>query len=156
MNEIVNKFSFVVLLKDKKSITIVNALQKILNYSKRKSNEICVDKGSEFYNRPMKSWKSVVAEIFIRTLMNKIHKHMTSISKNVYIDKLDDIVNGYNNAYHKTIKMKPIDVKDDTYIYSKKEVDDKGPKFKVGGHEYQNTKMFLLKDILPIGLKKFL
>ena len=55
MNEIVNKFSFVVLLKDKKSITIVNALQKILNYSKRKSNEICVDKGSEFYNRPMKS-----------------------------------------------------------------------------------------------------
>ena len=88
--------------------------------------------------------------------MNKIHKHMTSISKNVYIDKLDDIVNGYNNAYHKTIKMKPIDVKDDTYIYSKKEVDDKGSKFKVGGHEYQNTKMFLLKDILQIGLKKFL
>ena len=73
--------------------------------------------------------------------MNKIHKHMTSISKNVYIDKLDDIVNGYNNAYHKT---------------TKKEVDDKGPKFKVGGHEYQNTKMFLLKDILQIGLKKFL
>ena len=55
--------------------------------------------------------KSVVAERFIRTLKSKIYKHMTSISKNVYIDKLDDIVYEYNNAYHTTIKMKPIDVK---------------------------------------------
>ena len=55
--------------------------------------------------------KSVVAERFIRTLKSKIYKHMTSISKNVYIDTLDDIVNEYNNAYHATIKMKPIDVK---------------------------------------------
>ena len=55
--------------------------------------------------------KSVVAERFIRTLKSKIYKHMTSISKNVYIDTLDDIVNEYNNAYHTTIKMKPIDVK---------------------------------------------
>ena len=54
--------------------------------------------------------KSVVAEIFIRTLKNKIYKYMTSISKNLYIDKLDDIVNEYNNTYHRTIKMKPIDV----------------------------------------------
>ena len=60
--------------------------------------------------------KFVVAERFIRTLKNKIYKYMTSISKNVHIDKLDDIVNEYNNTYHTTIKMKPIDVKDNTYI----------------------------------------
>ena len=59
--------------------------------------------------------KSVVAERFIRTLRNKIYKHLTSISKNLYIDKLDDIVNECNNTYHRTIKMKPIDVKD--YVY---------------------------------------
>ena len=55
--------------------------------------------------------KSVVAERFIRTLKNKIYKFMTSISKNVYIDILDDIINKYNNTYHRTIKMKPVDVK---------------------------------------------
>ena len=60
--------------------------------------------------------KSVVAERFIRTLDNKIYKYMTSISKNVYIHRFDDIVNEHNNAYHKTINMKPIDVKDNTYI----------------------------------------
>ena len=54
--------------------------------------------------------KSVVAERFIRPLKNKIHKHMAAISKNVYFDVLDDIVDEYNNAYHKTIKMKPVDV----------------------------------------------
>ena len=59
---------------------------------------------------------------------------MTSISKNTYIDKLDGIVNKYNNTYHKTIKMKPIDVKDNAYINFGKEVDDKGPKLKVGDH----------------------
>ena len=60
--------------------------------------------------------KSVVAERFIRTLKTKIFKDMTSVSKNVYIDKLDDIVREYNNTYHRTIKMKSIDVKDNTYI----------------------------------------
>ena len=76
--------------------------------------------------------KSVVAERFIRTLKSKIYKHMTSISKKVYIDKLDDIVNKYNNTYHTTIKMKPIDVKDNTYINIDKEINNKDPKFKVG------------------------
>ena len=76
--------------------------------------------------------KSVVAERFIRTLKNKIY--MTSISKNVYIDKLDDIVNEYNNTYHRTIKMKPIDIKGNTYINTDKEVNGKDPKFKVGDH----------------------
>ena len=59
---------------------------------------------------------------------------MTAISKNVYINKLYDIVNEYNNTYHRTIKMKPVDVKDNTYIDFKKEVNDKDPKFKVGNH----------------------
>ena len=66
--------------------------------------------------------KSVVAERFIRTLKNKIYKYMTSISKNVYIDKLDDIVKKYNNIYHTTTKMKPADVKDNTYIDFKKKL----------------------------------
>ena len=76
--------------------------------------------------------KSVVAERFIRTLKSKIYKYMTSISKNVYINKLDDIVNEYNNTYNTTIKMKPIDVKDNTYINTSKKINYKDPKFKVG------------------------
>ena len=75
--------------------------------------------------------KSAVAERFIRTLKNKICKHMNSISKDVYIDKLDETVNKYNNTYHSTIKMKPAGVKDNTYIDSGKESNDKDPKFKV-------------------------
>ena len=59
---------------------------------------------------------------------------MTGVSKNVYIDQLDGIVNEYNNTYHRTIKMKPIEVKDNTYIDSIKEVNDKDSKFKVGDH----------------------
>ena len=76
--------------------------------------------------------KSAVAERFIRTLKSKIYKYMTSISKNVYIDKLDDIVNEYNNTYHTTIKMKPTDVKANTYINTSKKINYKDPKFKVG------------------------
>ena len=81
--------------------------------------------------------KSVVAERFIRTLKNKIFKHMTAISKNVHFDVLDDMVNTitqYNDTVHGTIKMKPTDVKDNTYVDSKKEVNDKDPKFKVRDH----------------------
>ena len=78
--------------------------------------------------------KSVIAERLIGTLKNKIYKYMTSISKNVYINKLDDVVRKYNNACHTSIKMKPVDVKDNTYIDFKKEVNDKDPKFKIGDH----------------------
>ena len=117
--------------------------------SNRKPNKIWVDKESEFSNISFKKWlkdndiemystnnegKSVIAERFIRTLKNKIYKYMTSISKNVYIDKLDDIVRKYNNIYHTSIKMKPVDVKDNTYIDFKKEVNDKDLKFKIGDH----------------------
>ena len=88
-------------------------------------------------------WKSVVAERFIKTLKTKIYKYMTSVSKNMYIDKLDDIVGEYNNTYHRTIKMKPVDVKDNTYIDLNKEVNDKDPKFKVGDNvrisKYKNS-----------------
>ena len=76
--------------------------------------------------------KSVVGETFITILKTKIYKYMTSVSRNVYVNKLDDIVREYDNAYHRTIKMKPVDVKDNTYVDSKKEVNDKDPKFKVG------------------------
>ena len=86
--------------------------KKILKESNQKPNKIWVDKGSE--------GKSVVAERFIRTLKTKICKYMPSISKNVYIDKLDNIINECNNTYHRTIKMKPVDVKDNTYIDFKK------------------------------------
>ena len=141
-------------LKDKKGVSIVIAFQSILKKSIRKPNKIWVDQGSEFYNKSIKSWlerndieiysthnegKSVVAERSIRTIKNKICKH---ISKNVYIDKFDDKVNEYNNTKHKTTKMKPTDAKDNTYIEFGKELDDNDPKFKVGDHvrtsEYKN------------------
>ena len=76
--------------------------------------------------------KSVVAERLIRTLKTKIYKYMTSVSKNVYIDKSDDIVNECNNTYHRAIKIKPVDVKDNTCIDSNKEVNDKDPNSNVG------------------------
>ena len=79
-------------------------------------------------------WKSVVAARFVRTLKNKTYKHMTSISKHAYIDKLDDIENERNKTYHRTIKMKLVDVKDNPYIGSIKEVNDKDTKFQVRDH----------------------
>ena len=75
--------------------------------------------------------KSAADERFIRTLKTKIYKYMTKISKNVYIDKLDDMVNEYNSTYHITNKMKPVDVQDNTYIDFRKEVNDEDPKFKM-------------------------
>ena len=91
--------------------------------------------------------KSVVAERFIKTLKNKSYKYMTSISKNVYIDKLDDTVNKYNNKYHRTFKMKPVDVKPGIYIDFDKENKREGPKFKVGDH----VRISKYKDIFGKG-----
>ena len=94
--------------------------------------------------------KSVAAERFIRTLKNKIYKCMTAILKTVYIDKLDDIVDEYNNTYHRTIKMKPVDVKDNTYIDFEKEVNDQDPKFKVGDHvRISKYKNIFAKGYMP-------
>ena len=110
-----------------------------------KPNKIWVDKGKEFHNNFFKKWlkdndiemysrqnegKSVVAERFIRTLK----ADMTSVSKNVYTDKLDDIVNECNNTCHRKIKRKPVDIKDNAYNDSGKNVNDKDPKFQVGDH----------------------
>ena len=144
--DICSKCSGVIPLKDKEDIAITNAFQ-ITNESNRRPNKIWVDKGTEFYNRSLKSWlgkndiemysthnvgKPVIAERFIRTLKNKIYKYMTSVSKNVYIYKLDDIVNKRNNTYHSIIKMKPVDVKSSIYIGSTKEINNKCLKFKIG------------------------
>ena len=76
--------------------------------------------------------KSVIAERFTRTLKSKIYKYMTSVSKKMYLDKLDDIVNKYNSTYHSAIKMKPVDVKSNSYIDASKEVNNKDHKFKIG------------------------
>ena len=134
--------------KRKKGTSIVNAFQKIIS-KERKPNKIRVDQGSEFYNQSFKDFlklnntemystfnegKSVVAERFIRTLKNKIFKHMTAISKNVYFDVLDDIVNKYNNTVHRTIKIKPIDVTSDSYTEYNEDSNKRNPKFKVGDH----------------------
>ena len=119
--------------------------QKFFKQSNRKPNKIWADKGSNFYNNSFKKLlqdndivrhsthnegKSVVAEKFIRTLKKKTYKHMTSISKNMYNDKLDDIIN---------------DVKDNKYINIDKEVNYKDPKFKVGDH----VRISKYKNILP-------
>ena len=132
-----------------KGVTIANAFQSILNSSKRKPNKIWVDQGSEFYNKFLKKWlkdivikmystynegKSVAAERFIRILKNKIYKHMTDVSKNVYFNVLDDIVDDCNNTYHTTIKLKPKDVKSNSYAEYNEESNEKDPKFKVGDH----------------------
>ena len=155
VSDIFSKCAWVVPLKDKKVVGIVDPFQQILKQSNRKPNKIWIDKGSEFYNAHFKQWlqdndmvmylthnegKSVVVERFIITLKNKIYKYMTPISQNAYINQLNDIVNEYNNTYHRTIKMKPTDVKHNIYIYiyiyinTDKEVNDKDPKLKVADH----------------------
>ena len=127
--DLFTRYAWVIPLKDKKGTSIVNAFQEIIS-KERKPNKTWVDHGSEFYNQSFKDFlkinniemystfnegKSVVAERFIRTLKNKIYKHMTAISKNVYFNVLEDIVNKYNNTVHRTIKMKRTDVTNDSY-----------------------------------------
>ena len=141
--DLYSKYVFVISLEDKKGISIVNAFNKIIKQSERKPNKIWVDQVGDFYNNNFKKWlsdndiimystynegKSVVAERFIRTLKNKLYKHMTATGKNVYYDVLDDVVNKYNDTKHSTIKMKPIDVKR-LYI---DEHNEKDSRFKVG------------------------
>ena len=124
-----SKYAWVAPIKDKKGPSIINEFQKTIAEG-RKPSKIWVDQGSEFYNSSFKDFleinniemystynegKSVVSKRLIRTLKNKIFKHMTAISKNVYFDALDDIVTKYNNTVHKTIKMKPIDVTGESY-----------------------------------------
>ena len=146
--DLFSKHVWVVLLKDKKGISIVNAFQKIISKG-RKPNKIWVDQGGEFYNNLFKRFlkinniemysthnegKSVVAEKFIRTLKSKSFKHMTAISKNAYFAVLHDIVNKYNNTVHRTITTKPIDVTSDSYAEYNDDSNEDKPKFKVGDH----------------------
>ena len=132
----------------KKGINITNAFNKIIKQSnRRKPNKICVDQGGEFYNNVFKKWlsdndiitystynegKSVVAERYIKTLKNELYKHMTATGKNIYYDVLDDVVNEYNNNKHNTIKMKPIDVKNNNKSVDIDEYNEKDSRFKVG------------------------
>ena len=159
---ILSKHTWVILLKDKKGITITSDFQKMLDESNRKSNKTWADKGSEFYNRSMKSLlqnndmemhsqhnegKSVVVERFIRTLKNKTYKCLYC--------KLDD---KYNNTYHNTVKMKPVDVKSSTYNDSIKENNNKDPKFKTGDivriSKYKNKSKFSKTKLFRSKYKK--
>ena len=154
-------YARVIPLKDKKGTSIVNAFKKIISEG-RKPNKIWVDQGSEFYNNSFQDFlkinnfgmystynegKSVAAERFIRILKNKIFKHVTAISKNLYFDVLDHIVDKYNNTAHKTIKMKPVDVTDDSYAEYNEDFNKTDPKFKVGG----NVRISKYKNILAKG-----
>ena len=150
--DLFSRYACVIPLKNKKGDGIVEGFKKILDdsenakHSNRKPNKIWVDHGSEFYNNKFKKFlkendiemystfnegKSVVAERFVRTLKNKIDKHMTTIGKNVYFNDLDDIVDKYNNTVHSSIKMKPKDVADDSFVEYSEETNEKDPKFKV-------------------------
>ena len=134
--DLFSKYVWVVPIKDKKGTSIVNAFQKIISKG-RKPNKIWVDQDfSKINNAEMyptyNEGKSVVAERFIRTLKNKIFKHMTAISKSVCFDVLDDVVNKYNNTVHTIVKVKPIDVTDDSYAEYHEDFNKKDPKFKVG------------------------
>ena len=158
-------------MKDKKGITISDAFQKILDEFNCKPNKIWVDKGSEFHNSSMKSslkrntleifsthneGKSAVTETFIRTL-KKICKYMISILINVYIDKLDHIVNKYKNTYHKTIKMKCcLKINSSMYIDVNKENNEVGLKFKVGDNfRISKYKTNFAKDYFSNWFKEF-
>ena len=133
-----------------------------MDSSKRKPNKIWVDHRSEFYNKVFRYFlkdndismystynegRSLVAERFVKTLKNKIYKHMTSIGKNVYFDVLDDINNKYNNTYHSSIKMKPKDVTDSVFVEYSEEFNKKDPKFKI----VDNVRISKYKNIFTKG-----
>ena len=170
--DLYSKYAFVIPLKDKKGTNIVKAFNKIIKQSNRKSNKIWVDQGGEFYNNVFEKWlpdndinmystynegKSVVAERFIRTLQNKLYKHMTATGKKVYYDVLDDLVNEYNNTKHSTIKMKPIDVGDNNKRVSIDEHNEKDSRFKVGDRvRISRCKNIFAKGCTPNWSKKYL
>ena len=143
--DLFSTYAFVVSLKDKKGISVTNGFNKIIKQSRTKRNKIWVDQGSQFYNHVFKKWlsdndiimystynegKSVVAERFIRTLKNKMYKHMTATGKNVYY-VLDDVVSEYNTK-HSTIKMKPKDVGDNNKRVYIDEHNEKSARYNVG------------------------
>ena len=151
-------------MKNEKGESIVEGFENILDNSYRKPNKIWVDHGSEFYNNKCKKFlkdndieiystfnegKSVVAERFIKTLKYKIYKHMTTIVENVYSNDLDDNVKKYNNTIHSSMKMKPKDVTDDSFVEYSEETNKKSPKFKVG----DNVRISKYKNIFAKGYR---
>ena len=145
--DLFSKYAFVVPLENKRDASIVEGFKKIVNESNRQPHKIWVDQGSEFYNKVFKNWlkdkriemystynegKSVTAERFIRTLKNKLYKHMTAVGKNVYWDVLDDIVKKYNSTINKSIGMKPKDVGDDVRAEYVEESNEMSARFSVG------------------------
>ena len=123
---IFSKYAWVIHLKNKIGATIVNVFQSILNGSTRKPNKIWIDKNSEFCSKYFKKWlyengiimhsthnerKSVFAERFIKTFKNMIYKHMTAVSKKLYFDVLDDIIDECNNKHHNSIKIESMNGK---------------------------------------------
>ena len=154
--DLFSKYVWVVPIKIKKGTS------KLLSNSNRKPNKTWVDQGSKFYNNTFKDFltinnikmysaydegKSAVAERFIRTLKNRIFKHMTAISKNVYFDVLNDIVNKYNNTVYRTIKTKPIEVTDDFYAKFNEKFNKEDPKLKIG----DNVRISKHKNIFAKG-----
>ena len=163
--DLFSRYSLVIPLKNKKGDSIVEGFKKILNNSNRKPNKIWVDNGKEFYNNKFKNFlknndiemystfnggKSVIAERSIKTLKNKIYKHMTYIGKNVYFNVLDDIVKDYNNAIHSSIKMKNKDVKNNNLTKYIEEFNKKDPKSKIGDYvRISKYKNIFSKGYLP-------
>ena len=145
--DIFSKCAWVVPLKNKRGISIVNAFQKKISkgikldkiwvhhdeFCNKLSKRFLKTKNIEMYSI-YNEGKSVAAERFIRTLKNSIFKHMTAVSKNVYFDVLDDIVRKYNNTVHRSIKMKPIDVTSDSYAEYNEDSNVTKSKFKTGDH----------------------
>ena len=160
--DVFSKYGWVVPLKDKKGETVASAFKSIMK-SGRKPNRVWVDKGKEFYNKHVKDIldiystnnfeKSSVAERFNRSLKERMFKYFTANSTNVYIDVLDGIVETYNNAYHRSIRMTPVEVslkKNEKQVYknlygkelkkgtivdgerSREDVARSKPKFKLG------------------------
>ena len=136
------------LYNTKEELLLLMHFKKLISKG-RKPNRIWVYQPGEFYNNLLKRFlkinniemystyneeKSIVTEIFIRTIKNKIFKHMTAVSKNVYFDVLDDILDKYNNTVHRTIKMKPIDVTSDSYAEYDEDSNITKHKFKVCDH----------------------
>ena len=160
--DLYSKYAFLIPLKDKKGISITNAFKKVIKQFGIKPSKIWVDQGSEFYNQDFKKWlsssnismystynegKSVILEGFIKTLKNKLYKHMTATSKNVYYNVLDDVVSEYNNTKHSTIKMKPKDVKDGNKRVYIDEHNEKSARYNVG----DGVRISKLKNIFAKG-----
>ena len=144
--DLFSKDAWVVPLKYKRRISIVNAFQKIISKG-RKLNKTWVDQFGELYNKLFKRFleiyniemystynekKFFVGKRFIRTLKNKTFKQMRAVLKNVYFDVVEDIVNKYYNTVHTVIKIKPTEVTSDCYAEYNEDSNEKDPKFKVG------------------------